>query len=62
MEAVVPLVSCKAEHALWFLFHFLGALNLKNMADRSIAKYLKQEVSEVMMGLNEEAGFSIMPL
>ena len=31
-------------------------VNLQNMADRSIAKYLKQEVSKVMTGLNEEAG------
>ena len=31
------------------------------MADRSIAKYLKQETSKVISGLNEEAGFSIMP-
>ena len=31
------------------------------MADRSIAKYLKQEASKVMTVLNEEAGFSIMP-
>ena len=45
MEAVILLASCKAEHALWFLLHFIF-LTLQNMPCRSIVylKYLERSL------------------
>ena len=60
MEAVVPLASCKGEHALWFFgsLHFLHLAKYGGSIDL-VHKIFTKKPPKVMAGLNKEAGLCL---